>query len=216
MNGFPDPVNLVFVLLAVSAVPFIVVMMTAYTKVVVVLLLLRNAMGLQQVPPNLVMYAVTIVLTAFITQPVIAEVSKVVLQAGREFETIDDWLAVLNDALEPIKAHLQRFINPREQAFFLEAAKKLWSPEAAEAVSPDSLYILVPAFVVTELTRAFEIGFLLYMPFVVIDLVVSNILIAMGAMMVSPLTISLPIKLFLFVLVDGWTRLLHGLVLSYA
>ena len=98
----------------------------------------------------------------------------------------------------------------------MEAASKLWSEDARATVRSDDLSILIPAFVVSELTRAFEIGFLVFLPFIIIDLVVSNILIALGAIMVSPLTISLPIKLFLFVVIDGWTRLIHGLVLSYA
>ena len=99
--------------------------------------------------------------------------------------------------------------------FFLNSTQRLWPEEARRDVSSDDLLILVPAFTVSELTKAFEIGFLLYLPFIAIDLIVSNILLAMGMMMVSPLTISLPFKLFLFVVVDGWTRLIHGLVLSY-
>ncbi len=215
MTGLPDPISIVFVLILVSALPFVIVMMTAYTKVVVVLLLLRNALGLQQVPPNLVIYAVTLVLTAFISQPVFSEVANSVMEPGRSFETVDDWLALLHSAAEPMREYLLRFANEREQAFFLEAAQRLWTADMAASVRSTDLVILIPSFVVTELSRAFEIGFLLYLPFVVIDLVVSNILIALGAMMVSPVTISLPIKLFLFVLVDGWARLLHALVLSY-
>ena len=102
-----------------------------------------------------------------------------------------------------------------QRDFFVGQAKRIWPQKMADTVRHDDLLILVPAFVVTELTAAFEIGFLLFLAFIVIDLVVSNILMAMGMMMVSPATITLPLKLFLFVMVDGWSRLLHGLVLTY-
>jgi type III secretion protein R len=105
---------------------------------------------------------------------------------------------------------------PRERAFFIGAARRLWPPQQAAALTDRDLLVLVPAFTVSELTEAFKLGFLLFLPFVVIDLVVSNILLAMGMMMVSPMTISLPFKLFLFVVVDGWQKLIEGLVLSYA
>ena len=123
---------------------------------------------------------------------------------------------MLSKAQEPILGFLQRHTNEREKRFFLDTTRKLWSKEAAATVDKDSFLILVPAFTVTELTSAFQIGFLLYLPFIAIDLIVSNILLAMGMMMVSPMTISLPFKLLLFVLVDGWTRLIHGIVLTYA
>ncbi len=216
MTGMPDPVNIVIALVLVGAIPFIVVMMTAYTKLVVVLMVLRNALGLQQVPPNLILYAIALVLTLFISQPIVMEISDIVALEGGDLSAIDDWIALLQKAAEPVRAHLIRFATGSERAFFMQAATELWGAEAAANVQSDSFFILVPSFVVSELTRAFEIGFLLYLPFIVIDLVVSNILIAMGAMMVSPVTISLPIKLFLFVIVDGWTRLLHGLILSYS
>lgn len=116
---------------------------------------------------------------------------------------------------EPMRAFLIKFSKPEQRAFFLQATQKMWPPEQAEKARDTDFLILLPAFVVGELTSAFEIGFLLYLPFVVIDLIVSNVLLALGMMMVSPSTISLPLKLFLFVMVDGWTRLLHGLVLSY-
>ena len=103
----------------------------------------------------------------------------------------------------------------REKTFFIEAANSLWPPELAKSANADSLAIILPAFTVSQLREAFEIGFLLYLPFIAIDLIVSNILLAMGMMMVSPLTISLPFKLFLFVMVDGWSRLILGLIKTY-
>ena len=98
----------------------------------------------------------------------------------------------------------------------MRTAQRMWGPKLSEGITQRDFIVLMPAFVVSELTAAFQIGFLLYLPFVVIDLIVSNILLAMGMMMVSPVTISLPLKLFLFVMVDGWSRLIQGLVLTYA
>lgn len=217
MNGLlPDPYSFIIILVGVAVIPFATVMITAYAKVAVVLLLLRNALGLQQVPPNIVVYAIAIVISVFILQPTISEVTTALDTPGRTYTDVGDWKLAYDDAKEPVKNYLLRFASDRERAFFMEAASKLWSAEAAAAVRSDDLSILIPSFIVSELTRAFEIGFLVFLPFIIIDLVVSNILIALGAIMVSPLTISLPIKLFLFVIIDGWTRLIHGLVLSYA
>ena len=125
----------------------------------------------------------------------------------------------LQDTCDAAKGPLLGFLNKhadlREREFFLKATGALWPPEMASQVDGNSIVILLPAFTVSQLREAFEIGFLLYMPFIAIDLVVSNILLAMGMMMVSPLTISLPFKLFLFVMVDGWSRLILGLVQTY-
>ncbi len=105
--------------------------------------------------------------------------------------------------------------KPEQREFFMSTARRIWPPEFSAGIKEDDLLIVTPAFMVSELTAGFEIGFLLYLPFIVIDLVISNILMAMGMMMVSPVTISLPLKLFLFVMVDGWSRLLHGLVQTF-
>jgi type III secretion protein R len=129
---------------------------------------------------------------------------------------MDSMVRAADQLRAPLQAHLTRYTDENERQFFLQATERIWSEEARASVKTDSLLILVPAFVSSELTRAFEIGFLLYLPFIVIDLIVSAILMAMGMMMVSPLAISVPFKLFLFVMVDGWSRLLHGLILSYS
>ncbi|MCL4156980.1 UNVERIFIED_CONTAM: hypothetical protein GTU68_036894 [Idotea baltica] len=133
-----------------------------------------------------------------------------------KFETADDWLGVFERAAEPVREFLVRHAREDDRAFFLNATEKLWGDEAAANVTPDSLSVLVPAFLVSELTRAFEIGFLLYLPFLAIDLIVSAVLMSLGMMMVSPMMIAIPFKLFLFVAIDGWSRLVQGLVLSYA
>lgn len=218
MSGgqFPDPFLLALLFGALALVPFMVVMVTAFTKIVVVLMLVRNALGIQQTPPNTVLFGLAIVLTLYISMPVIGEVWRELSAPDQQFVTVQDWLSAANRAKEPFRAYLLKFTPEAERAFFLRATERVWPEEAREGTTGEDLVILIPSFTVSQLTKAFEIGFLLYLPFIAIDLIVSNILLAMGMMMVSPLTISLPFKLFLFVVVDGWTRLIHGLVLSYA
>jgi type III secretion protein R len=115
----------------------------------------------------------------------------------------------------PLTKFLAAHAAEREKLFFMESAKSLWPKEMSDQLTLDSIVVVLPAFTVSQLREAFEIGFLLYLPFIAIDLIVSNILLAMGMMMVSPLTISLPFKLFLFVMIDGWSRLILGLVKTY-
>jgi len=211
----PDPLTLILLTALLSLAPFFAVMMTSYVKLVVVLSLVRSALGIQQIPPNLVINGLAIILSVFIMAPVATTAFDRLQQEDLKQldpQTIQNVVAAVK---EPIAGFLNRHTNEREKRFFIDATRKLWTPEAAATVREDSLLILVPAFTVTELTSAFQIGFLLYLPFIAIDLIVSNILLAMGMMMVSPMTISLPFKLLLFVLVNGWTRLIHGIVLTY-
>jgi type III secretion protein R len=212
----PDVLPLLGIVTLVSLVPFLVVTLTAFLKISVVMLLLRNALGIQQTPPNMVLYGIALMLTVYITGPVLAEVYARVSDPALRLRSIQDWQAVIQSAIEPVRAYLLRFTDPAERDFLLSATARVWPPEASAAATPNDMVILIPSFVISELTRAFEIGFLLYLPFIVIDLIVSAILMAMGMMMVSPLAISVPFKLFLFVMVDGWSRLLHGLILSYS
>ncbi|MEL6961411.1 MAG: type III secretion system export apparatus subunit SctR [Pseudomonadota bacterium] len=208
-------VGAILVVAGLGMVPFAVVTMTSFMKIAVVLFLIRNALGIQQTPPNLVLYGISIVLSIFLTAPVIGAVYAEVSDRRLDYQNFQDWEIAAERARGPVQEHLLKFTDEPARNFFYEATAEVWPKEAHEAASSDDLMILVPAFVISELTRAFEIGFLLYLPFIVIDLIISNILLAMGMMMVSPLVISVPFKLFLFVLVDGWSRLLEGLVLSY-
>ena len=194
-----------------------VVTATSFVKISVVLFLLRNALGVQQAPPNIVLYSIALILTVFISMPLGREIYDATapeLQAGQQ-RSFADWERVGERAAEPVRAHLLRFSTTRERAFFLQAAERLWPEDLREEEASDGLPVLVPSFLLGELKRAFETGFLLYLPFVVIDLAITTILIAMGLSQVQPTTISVPMKLLLFVLVEGWTRLLHSLVLSY-
>lgn len=192
-----------------------VISITSFVKISVVLFLLRTALGIQQSPPNIVLYSIALILTAFVSAPLCREVYVSVASAEVDPHTLDDWQSLATRAEAPVQQHLLHFTLPRERAFFLGAAQKLWPPEMQEVTTADSLPVLVPSYLIGELKRAFEIGFLIYLPFVTIDLVITTILIAMGMSQVQPNTIAVPLKLLLFVLASGWTRLLHGLVLSY-
>lgn len=212
-----DPLLLIFGLGVVGLAPFLAVMVTSYTKLVIVFSLVRNALGLPQVPPNLVVNGLALVLSLYIMAPLTQQLLQGVearAAAGQPMRA-DALMDGLKAAREPLRAFLDKHTDPRERAFFVRTTQSLWPPEQAAQVQPGDLLVLVPAFTVTELTEAFKIGFLLFLGFVVIDLVVANVLSALGMMMFSPTVVSTPLKLMLFVVADGWSKLIHGLVLSY-
>lgn len=210
-----DQLGLIFGLALMSMVPFIAVMSTSFIKMTVVFSLLRNALGVQQIPPNMAMYGLAIILSVYVMAPVGFATHEYLQKNEFSLTKPDSVAKFLDEGMAPYRNFLKGQINAREQAFFIDSTRQIWPKEYADRLDPDSLLILLPAFTVSELTRAFEIGFLIYLPFIAIDLIISNILLAMGMMMVSPMTISLPFKLLLFVLLDGWARLTHGLILSY-
>lgn len=218
MGALQDPyVGLVFIGL-VLLVPFLVLATTTFIKIAVVLFMVRNALGVQQAPPNLALYAIAIVMSVYIMTPVGDAMYKAGLEAS-EFNDLTR-LSDLFTALVPIVEPLTEFMRSNTSATVFEAfvsrAQVVWPDEFLEEVNPsEHILVLIPAFMLSELTKAFEIGLLLYLPFVVIDLVVANVLTALGMMMMSPVVISMPIKLLIFVLVEGWFRLIDGLILSY-
>lgn len=207
---------MIFVLVALALAPFMAIMVTSFIKLVVVLSLIRNALGIQQIPPNLVINGLAMILSIYIMAPVGQEMMGRAQEASFNLKTFDGVSEAVVRAKEPLREFLKKHCNPRERMFFMRSAKEIWPPEAASELHEDHMLVLIPAFTVSELTAAFQIGFLIYLPFIAIDLVISNILLAMGMMMVSPMTISLPFKLLLFVLLNGWARLIHALVLTYA
>lgn len=209
----PSSALITVILLALA--PFVGVMVTSFTKIIVVLSLLRNALGLQQVPPNVVLNGIALVLTIYVMYPVGLQMGERVGQVERIGGSTEALLKATDSAKEPLREFLLRHSSPDERRFFLATLRRGLTPVQAEALTERDLVIAVPAFVVSELAVAFQIGFLIFLPFLVIDLVISNILMALGMMMLSPTTVSLPFKLLLFVLVDGWVKLSHGLVLSY-
>jgi len=210
-----DPVVLAFTLALLALVPMAVVVSTTFLKIAVVMSLLRNALGIQQIPPNIALYSLSMILTLYIMAPVGEHMMDAFRAEPKATQNLESLIGAVRKGAEPLRGFLLKNSKPEQRDFFVRTSKRLWTEEMSRNVKQDDFLVLIPAFVVTELTSAFQIGFLLYLPFVVIDLVISNILLAMGMMMVSPVTISLPLKLFLFVLVDGWTRLIQGLVLSY-
>lgn len=321
-----SPALVLVTVVSLALAPFVAVMVTSFTKIVVVLSLLRNALGLQQVPPNVVINGLAIVLSIYVMYPVILDVNDAVqarlegrpppaavqrqidaraqAQAVREGRPIDvrpaaapveaeaaapapsspaaaDALAaeaqaqgagqaavdpmfaavrggssndpreedapapqglaeqvtrmgsgaapapasggfdtnrmllMIDAGKEPLRTFLIQHSSDSERAFFLRSVQRMLPPERRGGMTPDDFIVIVPAFTVSELTAAFQIGFLIFLPFLIIDLVVANILLALGMMMLSPTTVSLPFKLLLFVLIDGWAKLVHGLVLTY-
>ncbi|WP_275983296.1 type III secretion system export apparatus subunit SctR [Propionivibrio soli] len=213
----PEPVTLVALILALGIAPFAALMVTCFTKLVIVFGLLRTALGLQQTPPNMVLNGIAIVLSIYIMAPVGMDIADGL--RGRTFgvkgQGINDIVAVVDAAKPPIRQFLEKHTRERERQFFLKSASAMWPKQHADELVANDFMVLVPSFTLSELTRAFQIGFVIYLVFVVVDLIVATILLALGMSMLSPTTISLPFKLLLFVMLDGWTRLVHGLVLSY-
>jgi type III secretion protein R len=217
LSSFTPGSALITVILLALA-PFVAVMVTSFTKIVVTLSLLRNALGLQQVPPNIVLNGLALILTLYVMYPVgqqMAAANQDVKPIAAVSSDTQALFTYADKAKEPLRAFLMKHSTPRERAFFLKTAQRINGPDQARAMTQRDFIVVVPAFTVSELAAAFQIGFLIFLPFLIIDLVVSNILLAMGMMMLSPTTVSLPFKLLLFVLIDGWVKLAHGLVLSY-
>ena len=210
-----DPLNLIFIVAAAALFPFLAIIATSFIKLSVVFLLVRNAIGVQNIPPNMALNALAIILSGYIMAPVVVETYNILAAGSFQYDTMDGLTAAYEAGHGPLSEFLNRHAADREKAFFVQAARTLWPADMSAAIDATHIVVVLPAFTVTQLREAFEIGFLLYLPFIAIDLIVSNILLAMGMMMVSPLTISLPFKLFLFVMVDGWSRLILGLITTY-
>lgn len=215
MTSF-DPITLAILLALMALMPTLVVVCTCFLKIVVVMSLLRNALGVQQMPPNLALYGMALILSVYVMAPVGVNMFDRLTAQPDTLKSVPALIGGVREGAEPLREFMTRNSRPEQRDFFVRTAKRMWGPKLSADVTERDFIVLMPAFVVSELTAAFQIGFLLYLPFVVIDLIVSNILLAMGMMMVSPVTISLPLKLFLFVMVDGWSRLIQGLVLTYA
>jgi type III secretion protein R len=216
--NYPDPFLYFVPLLLLGLAPFFAIMVTSFTKLVVVFSLLRQALGIQQVPPNLVINGLAIVISIFIMAPVgmdIADAMRTKPLPTNERVKLDQMFDMLGAGKAPLKQFLIKQTKERERKSFLNFAQKLWPEKRSREVKDDDLLILIPAFAVSELTAAFQIGFMLYLAFVVIDLVVANILLAMGMSMVSPTVVSIPFKLLLFVILDGMSLLIHSLIQTY-
>jgi type III secretion protein R len=218
MSNQYDIVSFAVLLALMSLIPLMIVTTTAFLKISVVLLTLRNAIGVQQVPPTLAVYGISLALTVFVMAPTVQEIGRRALQAqdSTASSRTVPLLEKAQGAIEPLRGFLIKFSRPEQRELFLASAKKLWPKEFAKDAKATDTLILIPAFVVSELQAGYEIGFLIYIPLVVIDLLISNLLMALGMQQVSPQTITIPLKLLLFTMVDGWAKLLNALAMSYA
>jgi flagellar biosynthesis protein FliP len=202
-------IQLIALLTVLSLAPSILVMMTSFTRIVVVLSLLRTALGTATAPPNAVIIALALFLTAFVMGPVLQRsYDEGVRPLVAQQITVEQ---ALERGVAPLRGFMQQNVREKDLKLFLDLSKEP-PPATPEQMS---LRILVPAFMISELKRAFEIGFLLFLPFLIIDLVVASVLMSMGMMMLPPVVVSLPFKLIFFVLVDGWTLVAGSLVQSY-
>jgi flagellar biosynthetic protein FliP len=210
-------VQLTLLLTVLSLAPGILVMVTSFTRIVVVLSFMRSALGIQQTPPNAVLVSLALFLTAYIMAPTLETayrdgVAPLIDEQITEEQAFDRTAA-------PLRSFMQANVRPRDLMLFLNLAGiPEPDPDAQDAdeAEPTPLRALVPAFMISELRRAFEIGFLLFVPFLIIDMVVASVLMSMGMMMLPPIIVSLPFKLIFFVLVDGWYLVAGSLVESYA
>lgn len=221
--GYPDLTSQAALLVFLALLPFLIMLLTSFIKMVITLALLRSALGVQQTPPNQVINGIALLLTMYVMYPTGLEMyhrAKHVLEQElpkKLFSANSAAIAlhVIDVSKEPLRDFLIRNTRKQHLKGFEKIARKTFPEEALETLKPTDFIIAVPSFITTQIRAAFEIGVLIYLPFFVIDLVTSNILLAMQMMMLSPLSISLPLKLLLVVMIDGWTVLVQGLVLSF-
>lgn len=208
------PAELMALIAALAVAPAALVMLTSFLKITVVLSIARSAIGAPQVPPSTAVTGLALVLSLLVMAPVAERALALARETSGE-RGIAGATAQLSRAAQPLREFLARFARPDDRAVFLDVARRLRAPGAA-APDDSDLAVLAPAFVVSELRRAFTIGFLVFVPFLAVDLVVANVLLALGLTQLSPTSVALPFKLLLFVAVDGWKLLARALALSYA
>lgn len=210
-----DPQNyvfslqLLFILTILSLAPSILIMMTGFTRIVIVLGFIRSALGLQQTPPNHVIIGLAIFITFFTMAPIASQVNEEALQPFLAEEISQD--IAIEKAMVPIREFMFKQTRDKDMGLFLEM-KGISNVTRLEEIPS---HVIIPAFIISELKTAFQMGFIIYIPFLVIDMVVSSTLMAMGMMMLPPVIISLPFKILLFVIVDGWNLVIKSLVLGF-
>lgn len=201
--------EIVFLMTILTLAPSILILMTSFTRIVVVLSFLRHALATHTMPPNQVIVGMALFLTAFIMMPVITQINESALQPYME-EKID-YKEALDNAMQPIRNFMLRQCDEKDVALFVRVSKNP-QPRNVDDLPNE---VILPAFVISELKTAFMIGFIVYIPFLIIDMVVASVLLSMGMMMLPPVMISLPFKIILFVLVDGWNLVVQQLVMSF-
>lgn len=214
-----NDISLIALLAFSTLLPFLIASGTCFIKFSIVFVMVRNALGLQQVPSNMTLNGIAFLLSFFVMMPVAKQGYDYVQEEQLSFTSVSVLSSFVDNGLDSYRDYLRKYSDPELVRFF-EKAQAARSEEAAEIPKLDeverpSILALLPAYALSEIKSAFKIGFYLYLPFVVVDLVISSILLTLGMMMMSPVTISTPIKLVLFVALDGWTLLSKGLVLQY-
>ncbi len=201
--------QLLFLLTILTLAPSILIMMTGFTRILIVLSFIRNALGLQQTPPNQLVIGLALFLTFFIMAPIATEINNEAIQPFIREEITQD--IAIERAMKPIRNFMFKQTRDKDLGLFLSMKGK------ANVGNLDEIptHVLIPAFIISELKTAFQIGFIIYIPFLVIDMVVASTLMAMGMMMLPPVIISLPFKILLFILVDGWNLIVKSLVLGF-
>ena len=221
----PPLVTKVAVIAAMAILPYGVMLLTSFLKMVVVLSLLRQAIGVQNSPPNQVINGMALLMSIYVMFPT----GLAMYEAGGSYiknnapangevfttQSAEYIVGVAERTKEPLRKFLVRNCSAKHRNYFFKLAKKKFPPSFRDQLKPTDFIVLIPSYITSQVKGAFEIGVLIYLPFFVVDLVVSNILLAMGMMMLSPLTIALPLKLLLLVMIDGWTQVVQGIVLSY-
>lgn len=210
-----NPIMLALFLGALALLPMMLIICTSFLKITMVLQLTRNAMGVQQVPPTMALNGIALAATLFIMAPVFSDMTDRLKAIPVDFSNMERLEYTTANGIEPLKTFMRKNTDPDIVIHLQENAQRMWPKRMADSVTPDNMLLIIPAFVLSELQNGFKIGFLIFIPFIVVDLIVSNILLALGMQMVSPMTVSLPLKILLFVLISGWTRLLDGLFYSY-
>jgi flagellar biosynthetic protein FliP len=202
-------IQIILLITILTLAPAILILVTSFTRIIIVLSLLRHALSTQQIPPNQVLIGLALFLTFFIMTPVFDEINTNAIQPYLA-KQIDQRTAVWN-ALVPIRAFMFKQVREKDLALFIKIAKE---PRPAN-LNEVRTRVLIPAFVISELRIAFQMGFMLFIPFLIIDMVVASVLMSMGMMMLPPIMVSLPFKILLFVLVDGWNLVVQSLVASF-
>ena len=217
LNFTTHPLAMMGLLAAMALAPFVVLMLTSFAKMSVVLSITRNALGSPSLPPTTVLTGLAVILSAHVMAPVaqdMYEAGKAAYAQSNSGET-DGAIHAGAVAAGPLRGFLLKHGHAEDRAMFLDLAQQLRGAARASEVTDQDLVVVVPAFVISELKEAFQIGFLIFLPFLVVDMLVANVLMALGMGSLSPTQVSLPFKLLLFVMVDGWHLLAQGLVLGY-
>jgi flagellar biosynthesis protein FliP len=209
-GGASNTVSILLMLTVLGLAPSILILMTSFTRIVIVLGFVRTSLGTQQMPPNQVLIGLALFLTLFVMSPTIGEINKVAFQPYMNGELTQT--EALNKAAVPLKTFMGEHTREKDLKLFLDFSKA----ETPTGFEDTPLTALIPAYVISELKTAFQMGFMIFIPFLVIDMVIASTLMAMGMMMLPPVMISLPFKILLFILVDGWYLVVKSLLQSYS